>query len=287
MNKSDLFLLLKQLQIRPKKQKGQTFLVDNNIRDKILSIADITPDDIILEVGPGLGILTEILLQKAKQVVAIELEPKFCAYLKEKFKEHRNLTIINGDILETPLPYHNKVISNLPFSATGPILEKLFFKPNAPQGTIMLEKKLAERILNKGDYKTFSRLTVSVNTFMIPESSFTVSPNSFYPKPRIEISILKMNPRDIIDPFLTSGEKKAFFLDFIAGIMPYKNKNIANSIPLDFANKDESTLDKDAILTLLAQFNFNNDKVSAFEISELLDIAKILNEKFVDSGGIN
>ncbi|MHA1148776.1 MAG: 16S rRNA (adenine(1518)-N(6)/adenine(1519)-N(6))-dimethyltransferase RsmA [Promethearchaeota archaeon] len=280
MNKSELLLLLKNLQISPKKTKGQNFLIDKNIRDKIIAISNVTPDDIILEIGSGLGILTDVLLQKAKEVIAIELEPKFCSYLKEKFNNSSNLKIINEDIFEINLPYHNKIISNLPFSATGPILEKLFFKPNAPQGTIMLEKALAERIINKGGYKTFSRLTITVNAFMKPEKSFLVSPKSFYPKPNIEVSVLKLRPRDNISAFLMSEENIQFFLNFIAGIMPYKNKNILNSIELFFMNKRYEFKDKNAILSILNQNNYKNNKVNSFKISELIEIARILNENF-------
>ena len=279
MNKSELLILLQKLQLSPKKTKGQNFLIDKNVRDKIIQLSNIDSNDIILEVGPGPGILTEILIQKAKKVIAIELEPKFCSYLKEEYNNQGNLTIINGDILDIDLPPHNKVISNLPFSATGPIIEKLFFKENAPEGTLIIEKKIGERIMNKGDYKTYSRITVGVNCFMKPVKSYPISQNCFYPAPKIEISLIKLEPIKQINPFLTVDSQKIFFLDFIAGIMPYKNKDIINAIRFFIKKNKGSIPEKEKILSILKQADVENKKVFSFTLEELITIAKSLVDK--------
>ena len=168
MKKSDILLVLKELKIDPKKSLGQNFLFDKNTINKIISEAEISESDIILEVGPGLGALTKGLLDKAEMVYVIEIEGKFCSFLEKKFNNRDNFSIIHGDILEVDLPKHNKVVSNLPYSITGPILEKIFFRESPPQGVLTIEKKIADRIFFKGDYNNFSRVTVSTNSFMNP-----------------------------------------------------------------------------------------------------------------------
>ncbi|MHA1758725.1 MAG: ribosomal RNA small subunit methyltransferase A, partial [Promethearchaeota archaeon] len=165
MNRKKIQLILNKLNINPSRLRGQNFLVDNNIREKIVKIAEINENDYILEVGPGLGFLTELLVEKAKKVYAIEIENKFSDYLKNKFEKYDNFEIINADILKIKLPPHNKVVSNLPFSSTGPIIEKLFFKENPPEGTLILEKKIAKRIIPDNGYKNISRITIGANSF--------------------------------------------------------------------------------------------------------------------------
>ena len=168
MKKSDVQLILNQLQIKPKKSLGQNFLIDNNVIEKIIDFSEIQAGDVVLEIGPGLGSLTEKLVEKAKNVYAIEIEAKFCHYLEDKFSSYSNIEIINNDILKIELPSCNKVVSNIPYSITGPIFEKVFFNEKPPQGFLTIEQNLADRIFCRRSYKDFSRITISVNSFLKP-----------------------------------------------------------------------------------------------------------------------
>ena len=273
MNKSDVQLILKQLNIKPKKHLGQNFLIDKNIRDKIISTAEISKNDIILEIGPGLGALTEKLIDYAKQVYAIEIEPHFYSYLKNKFSDIDNLKLINGDILNVEVPPHNKVVSNIPYSITGPILERIFFTSNPPHGILTIESKLAERIFFRGDYKKYSRLTISVNSFMEPIQRYSISRNSFYPTPGIDLSLIKINPKVIINPFLLENKNIQFYLKFIAGIMPYKNKNIVNALEIFFSKT--TSLNKQEIIKILQENKFENKKVFTFKSPEFIELCKL------------
>jgi len=276
MNKKDVQLILKELNIVPKKQLGQNFLFDKNTIDKIISEAEISKDDVILEIGPGLGALTEKIINKAKKVYAIEIEKRFCSYLKDKFLIYNNIEIIHGDILEIDLPHHNKVVSNIPYSITGPILEKVFFKENPPCGILTIEQNLADRIFFQGDYSNFSRITVNVNTFIIPIKKSKISQRCFYPAPNIDLCLIKLNPRLNIDPFLMEENSIKFFLNFIAGIMPYKNKNIVNAIELYFKNNKDLDFKKNDISHILKIGSYENNKLFNFKIHDFLEIAKII-----------
>jgi len=274
MNKSNVQLILKQLKIRPKKRLGQNFLIDRNIGDKIIRESELSGDDIVLEIGPGLGILTELLVRNVKKVYAIEIESKFCAYLFEKLAEFDNIEIINADILKVELPFCNKVVSNIPYSITGPLLEKVFFKHNPPQGILTVEKNIAERIFFKEDYKNFSRITISLNTFMEPIEKFNISRTCFYPTPKIDLALIKIKPKKDLNPFLLDNDNKNFFLKFIAGIMPYKNKNIANALKLYLKN------DKQEILKILSKNNFENKKIFNLTLEDLIRLSKLfINSK--------
>ena len=275
MNKKDLQLVLNQLNVKPKKSWGQNFLIDNNIATKIINQSDISKQDVILEIGPGLGAITEELITRAKKVVAVEKEPKFCSYLSDKFSKYDNIEIINGDILKIDIPPHDKVISNIPYTITGPILEKVFFKRNPPLGIISIEKSIAERIFLSKNYKNFSRISVTLNSFMIPARKFDISRSCFYPAPKIDITLIKIAPKENIDPFLEENNSKIFFLKFIAGIMPYKNKDIVNALFLFFKSKNKNRFSKEEVLKILQENDFGNNKLFSLNIEEFLKLSKV------------
>lgn len=277
MNKKEVQFTLKQLNERPKKKFGQNFLIDTNVLKKIIKEADIKKDEIILEVGPGLGALTEKLAEKAKKLYAIEIDSKLYSYLKKKFSIFENITLIKGDVLKLDIPYYHKVVSNIPYSITGPLLEKLFFKKSPPEGILIIEKSIADRIFFQENYKKISRITIGVNSFMEPISRFNIPQISFFPPPKIELSLVKLKARDNIDPFLLENNTKEYFLKFIAGIMPYKNKNIGNALELFFKKTKGMLFKKEQILKFLKNNNYENNKVFMFKVDDFLKICKLLH----------
>jgi len=279
MNRKDVQLILKKLNIVPTKALGQNFLIDNNTRDIIINLAQVSKNDIILEIGPGLGALTEKLAENAKKVYAIEIDSRLSAFLKNKFCNYNNLTIINGDILQNDIPNHNKVVSNLPYTITGRILEKVFFKEKPPQGILTIEKAIADRIFSKGNYKNLSRITISVNTFMNPIEKHMLSRNSFYPTPNIDLTLIKLFPREKIDEFLIENNKRKFYLNILGGIMPFKNKNLSNALELFVKKKLHLDLNKKAILSILDKNNIGDNKVYSYSVSDFVNISKIFYDK--------
>lgn len=279
MNKKDVQLILKKLDITPSKHLGQNFLIDNTTRDIIINRAQVSKNDIILEIGPGLGALTEKLVEKAKKVYAIEIDSRLSTFLKNKFSNFDNLEIINDDILNNDHPFHNKVVSNLPYTITGPILEKLFFKEKPPQGFLVIEKVIADRIFYQDNYKNLSRITISVNTFMRPIKKYKISRYSFYPTPNIDLTLVNLSPNDKIDKFLGDEYKRTFYLKILGGIMPYKNKNLTNALELYIKKKLNLDLNKKDIYNILEQNNVENNKVYSYSISDFVKISKIFYEK--------
>ncbi|MFX1377524.1 MAG: 16S rRNA (adenine(1518)-N(6)/adenine(1519)-N(6))-dimethyltransferase RsmA [Promethearchaeota archaeon] len=275
MNNKEVQLILKQLNIKPSKKLGQNFIIDSNTINKIINVSEISQNDVILEIGPGLGGITGELVNIAKKIYAIEIDHRLYSYLNDKFSVYNNVEIIQGDILKVEVPNHNKVISNIPYTITGPIMEKMFFRRFSNVGILVIEKSIADRIVLLTDYKNFSRISVSVNTFMKPILKLDISRNSFYPIPKIALSLIKLIPRDDINHSFLDKEFTEFFLRFISGIMPYKNRNIANAIELFFKTQKNVQFIKEDILMILQNNNIDNKKVFTFDIDDYTKISKL------------
>ncbi|MFX1502757.1 MAG: 16S rRNA (adenine(1518)-N(6)/adenine(1519)-N(6))-dimethyltransferase RsmA [Promethearchaeota archaeon] len=275
MDKKEVQLILKQHKITPNKKLGQNFLIDKKIVSKIISLSELSKDDIILEIGPGLGALTEELVKKVRKIYAIEIDYRLVSYLNKKFSNFNNIEIVHGNILESEIPYHNKVVSNIPYSITGPIFERIFYKKEPPTGVLIIEKSLSERIFISGNYKNFSRISVSANAFINPLSKSTISRMSFFPIPKIPLSLIKIVPKQHINPFLIEKDAIVFFLKFVAGIMPYKNKNILNALDLYFKTFYRNKYCKEEIFMILNKNNYENKKLFNHTIEELIDISML------------
>jgi len=190
--------LLKQYNIRPSKRLGQSFLIDNNVLEKIINAANLSKNDIVLEIGPGLGGLTKELAKRVKRVIAIEKDKKFCEILKQELKDYKNVEIINADILKnvgylaSDIKY--KVVANLPYYITSPVIRRFLEAGNRPEQMIlMVQKEVAERIIAKNN--KMSLLSVSVQFYAKPEIISYVSKDSFYPKPKVDSAIIRITPQ--------------------------------------------------------------------------------------------
>jgi 16S rRNA (adenine1518-N6/adenine1519-N6)-dimethyltransferase len=184
--------------LHPKKSLGQNFLIDKNIINKITSLKSIKNRN-ILEIGPGRGALTEkILEKKPKSLILIEKDYKLYEVLKKKYKNNNKVTLFNSDILKIDLEkiidIKSIVFGNLPYNISSQILIKLIkFKNWPPKFTdliFMFQKEVAEKIIGK----SFGRLTVITNYRLKLSNKFDVSPNCFYPKPKITSSVLHLSP---------------------------------------------------------------------------------------------
>lgn len=275
MNYIDVSLILNQLNLKPKKSLGQNFLKSKNVLHKIISLSEISKEDIVLEIGPGLGAITEEIAERAKKVYAIEIDSILSKYLSEKLSKYGNIEIINENILNIDVPRHNKVISNIPYTITGPIFEKVFFKKNPPIGVLIIEKSITDRIFYSSDYKKFSRISVSVNAYMQPTRRVSIPRSSFYPVPNIDLSLIKLLPKEDLQTFLIERESAEFFLKFIAGIMPYKNKNLVNALFLYFKVNKEYNYNKSEIFQIIKEKGFENKKLFDFKIEEIIEISQL------------
>jgi len=274
MNKRKTQLILKDLEVKPNKKLGQNFLVDKNIALKVISESNISEDDVILEIGSGLGALTEELVKLHNKIYSYEIDFKLFQYLMKKFSKNKNLMLYNEDILKADIPSHSIVISNIPYSITGAIIEKVFYNENPPRGVLIIEDSIAERIFSKNEYKKFSRITVSFNAFMEPIKKYKVSRFNFIPTPKIDMTLIIVKPKDDIDQFLLADKERKFFLKFVAGIMPYKNKNIVNALSLFVKNEDLGNFSKNDIYNYIKGTKNIDRKIAQLKVDEIVDLSK-------------
>jgi 16S rRNA (adenine1518-N6/adenine1519-N6)-dimethyltransferase len=223
--------LLDHYDIIPKKSLGQNFLHDPNALDKIVELADITPDTTVLEIGPGTGNLTRRLAQEADQVIAVEVDDRLVPLLQHEFAMSENVQIIHADILEANItdlvgefPY--VVVANLPFYITSAILRHLLESAHKPQRMVVtVQREVAERLVAEpGD---LSLLAVSVQFYGSPHIAMRLNPAAFWPRPDVESTVVRIDVYPS-PPVEVPGEK-SFFRVVRAGF-GQKRKQLRNSL---------------------------------------------------------
>ncbi len=219
---------LRQFDLKARKGLGQHFLIDEGVLQTIVSSAELALDDVVIEVGPGLGILTRELAQKAGRVIAIELDDKLAALLKKTLASFDNVTVINDDVLRlepADLATAYKVVANLPYYITSPVLRHFLEASAKPQTmVVMVQKEVAEAIaVEPGG---MSLLSVSVQFYGKPRIVSTVPAQSFYPAPEVDSALLRI---DLYPQPALAVDEKSFFNLVRAGFTAPR-KQLVNSL---------------------------------------------------------
>jgi len=189
---TELRAFLDSIGVMPKKSLSQNFLIDGNIIKKIALLADLKAGDSVLEIGPGPGALTEELLEIGCKVIAVEKDRAFAAALPRLGE----LQVICDDVLNfdfETLPQGTKVVANIPYNLTSPIIEKCLHSKRINTAVLMVQKELAERILAKGGTREFSSLSLFVQFHATPTFGFQVNAGCFYPRPTIDSAVIKLD----------------------------------------------------------------------------------------------
>jgi len=205
MNPSEIASILDRLGAAPAKSRGQNFLVDDRVADRHVEYAGITSTEEVLEVGPGLGVLTTRLAAKAGRVVAIEADHKLASYLRGGLPS--NVELIEGDALKVPFPRFDKFVSNLPYSISTPIIFKLL-EHKFQRAVVMLQKEFADRMVAAPDTDDYSRLTVSVAYRAECRVLERVPRTRFWPAPKVDSALVELVPRP--PPFAVADEELFF-----------------------------------------------------------------------------
>jgi 16S rRNA (adenine1518-N6/adenine1519-N6)-dimethyltransferase len=236
----DVRTLLDRWDLRPSKGLGQNFLVDRTVLDKIVAAAELAPDDIVLEVGAGLGTLTERLAQGAGHVVAVELDQRLMPVLQSVLADLHNVTLIQGDILAldpaaligeasiqcptSSIQY--RVVANLPYYITSAVLRHLLEASLKPQRLVLtVQREVAERIVAKPGH--MSLLAVSVQFYGRPQLLFRIRPGSFYPAPGVESAVVRVDLH--AKPSVPIEDTGAFFRAVRAGFAQ-RRKQLRNAL---------------------------------------------------------
>ena len=215
-----------------RKRWGQNFLADRNLLDKIVRTIDPKKSDSILEIGPGEGALTELIYPLVKEMVAIEIDPMLIEHLKNR-ESLKGLNIVHGDVLLQDienLPVKNlvRVIGNIPYNITSPIIfwliEQLHFWDDA---FIMMQKEVAERLSAVVGTKAYGRFTVVTGAYLNMEYCFTIPPDVFIPKPKVDSAIIRFTKKE--NP-LISDEKYMRFNKLVSAAFSQRRKMLRNTL---------------------------------------------------------
>jgi 16S rRNA (adenine1518-N6/adenine1519-N6)-dimethyltransferase len=211
--------ILAQLGVSPTKAKGQNFLVDDTVAEREVDYLQISPGETILEVGPGLGVLTSRLIPLAEKVVAIEIDRAVASYVRSEFK---SVELIEADALDVAWPKFDRFISNIPYSISSPLIFKLL-DHDFKMAVIMVQKEFADRMVAKADTDDYSRLSVSVYYRAKAEMMEKVGRTRFWPEPEVDSAVVRLTPRP--PPFRVKDER--LFLKLVEMLFQQRRKKIS------------------------------------------------------------
>jgi 16S rRNA (adenine1518-N6/adenine1519-N6)-dimethyltransferase len=270
--------LIKKHDFRMAKKLGQNFLIDESVLKTIIDCSELSKEDCVLEIGPGLGVMTQVLSEKAGEVLAVEIDRNLIPILKVSLFGLENVKVINEDILKldlnkvleenfgkTPV----KVVANLPYYITTPIIMKLLEENvNFKSITVMVQKEVGERLCAPPGGKDYGAITVSVQYRCKPQKILIVPPESFIPRPEVESMVIRLDSRDK-PPVIVKDEKLYFRV--VKASFGQRRKTLLNALTSGNLGKT-----KEEFRTILSENNI--DEKRRGETLSLEEFAKIANE---------
>jgi len=262
-----------------KKDFGQNFLIDGNVLSRIVECAEVTGDDTVIEIGPGIGSMTQYLCRAAKHVIAIEIDKTLIPILEETLGEYDNIQIINEDVLKVDLKaiaeeYNGgrpvKVVANLPYYITTPIIMGLFEKDVPIDSiTVMVQKEVADRMQVGPGTKDYGALSLAVQFYSKPHIVLNVSPECFVPKPKVGSAVIRMDKYD--EPPIKAQDSK-FMFKVIRAAFNQRRKTLVNALK----NSAELSLDKESIESAIRELGLSptvrGEALTLEEFARLSDI---------------
>ena len=268
------------------KRFGQNFLIDTHVLERIIEASEITKDDFVLEIGPGIGTMTQYLAEAAREVTAVEIDDALIPILKDTLKEWDNVTVLHGDILKTDIrkiadeknqgrPI--KVVANLPYYITTPIIMGLF-ESHVPVDsiTVMVQKEVADRMQTGPGSKDYGALSLAVQYYAEPKIVANVPPNCFMPRPKVGSAVIRLT-RHQNPPVTTLDEKLMFRL--IRASFNQRRKTLSNSLK----NSQELPYSKEEVEAAIKEcglpLNIRGEALTLEQFARLSDTFSKLNTR--------
>lgn len=277
--------IMKKYGIKANKSLGQNFLINTEVVESIVNSSEISKDDMVIEIGPGLGTLTKYLLEKAGKVLCIELDTRMIKILNERFSIYDNFEIINEDVLKVNLNEtikenkrngkikNVKIVANLPYYITTPIIMKLLEdKLDIKSITVMIQKEVADRLIETPGGKDTGAITYSVYYYCKSEKIMEVPNSSFIPEPEVISEVIKMTLRD--EPAVKIENPKIMFMIIKSAFMQ-RRKTLLNAL-----TNTKVFLSKEEGLEILRKLNLGeNARAENLSIQDFANIAQAIIEK--------
>lgn len=255
-NPQNTIEVLQKYEFKFQKKFGQNFLIDTHVLDKIIRAANITKDDMVLEIGPGIGTMTQYLAEAAGKVIAVEIDKNLIPILEETLADYDNVRVINEDVLKVDLKQladeENggrpvKVVANLPYYITTPIIMGLFENGVPVESiTVMVQKEVADRMQTGPGNKDYGALSLAVQYYADPYIVANVPPNCFMPRPKVGSAVIRLT-RHAKPPVEVKDEKLMF--EIIRASFNQRRKTLANGLN----NSDKLNFSKEKITEVIEQ----------------------------------
>ncbi len=264
--------------MRVKKQWGQHFLVDRSVGYRMTRSVGLSSDDVVLEIGPGRGALTGVLLEQARRVIALEIDERLVEDLARRFPTDA-LTLVKGDILTTNIhelldrqgiSHCIRVFSNLPYNIATAVIQHLIrFRQRIQDATVMLQREVADRILSRPGSKDYGYLSLVVNYYTEAEKLFTVAPGVFRPVPKVHSTVVHLTMRQV-PPVAVADEQ--FFFDVISACFSERRKTILNNLKHAASRLQLGEEIEDALLTAGIEPRRRAETLSLEEFARLTSV---------------
>ena len=281
-NPKNTIEILQKYQFVFQKKFGQNFLIDTHVLEKIIAAAGVTKDDCVLEIGPGIGTMTQYLAESARHVIAVEIDQNLIPILKDTLSAYENVTVINKDILKVDIQalaqeYNGgrpiKVVANLPYYITTPIIMGLF-ESNVPIDniTVMVQKEVADRMQVGPGTKDYGALSLAVQYYAEPEIVANVPPNCFIPRPNVGSAVIRLTrhkemPVEVKDP--------ALMFKIIRASFNQRRKTLQNGL----GNAPELPYTKEQIAAAIAEMGLTPTiRGEALSLAQFAQLSDILGE---------
>lgn len=271
--------ILKKYDFHFQKKFGQNFLIDTHVLEKIIDAAGVTKDDFVLEIGPGIGTMTQYLCERAREVMAVEIDDKLIPILADTLSAYDNVTVVNEDILKLDIDQiareHNagkpiKVVANLPYYITTPIIMGLF-ESHVPVDsiTVMVQKEVADRMQTGPGSKDYGALSLAVQYYAKPEIVANVPPNCFMPRPKVGSAVIRLTRHQ--NPPVTAKDEKLMFR-IIRASFNQRRKTLANGLK----NSQELNYTKEQVEAAISEcglpLNIRGETLTLEQFAKLSDI---------------
>ncbi len=282
-NPKNTIEVLQKYHFNFQKKYGQNFLIDPHVLDKIIGESGIEKEDMILEIGPGIGTMTQYLAEAAREVVAIEIDKNLIPILEDTLSEYKNITVINQDVLKVDLrklvmeknqgrPI--KVVANLPYYITTPIImELLESKLPIESITIMVQKEVAERMQQTPGSKEYGALSLAVQYYAKPEIVANVPPNCFMPRPKVGSAVIRLTLHQ--NPVI-EVEDEEFMFRLIRASFNQRRKTLINGI----GNAPNINVGKEEVKAALEEMGLSeNIRGEMLSLEEFARLSNLLRKK--------
>ena len=284
-NPKNTIEVLQKYHFNFQKKYGQNFLIDPHVLDKIIGESGIEKEDMILEIGPGIGTMTQYLAEAAREVVAIEIDKNLIPILEDTLSEYKNITVINQDVLKVDLrklvmeknqgrPI--KVVANLPYYITTPIImELLESKLPIESITIMVQKEVAERMQQTPGSKEYGALSLAVQYYAKPEIVANVPPNCFMPRPKVGSAVIRLTLHQ--NPVI-EVEDEEFMFRLIRASFNQRRKTLINGI----GNAPNINVGKEEVKAALEEMGLSeNIRGEMLSLEEFARLSNLLRKKII------